>query len=143
MNDRSWPRIGVLAIQGDYAAHADALTECGAIPSLVKIGEDLRPDGRSLDGLVLPGGESTTMLKFLEKHQFFDVLKDYCETHPVFSMPLSSEMLTAARSIQPSCRQRLHFPAAHSRWSSYELRALPKSVRELRCWRDEKALPCW
>lgn len=85
MNDRSRPRIGVLAIQGDYAAHADALTECGAIPSLVKIGEDLRPDGRSLDGLVLPGGESTTMLKFLEKHQFFDVLKDYCETHPVFA----------------------------------------------------------
>jgi 5'-phosphate synthase pdxT subunit len=85
LNDRSRPRIGVLAIQGDYAAHADALTECGAMPSLVKTAEDLHPDGQSLDGLVLPGGESTTMLKFLEKHQFFDTLKDYCLVHPVFA----------------------------------------------------------
>jgi 5'-phosphate synthase pdxT subunit len=85
LNDRSRPRIGVLAIQGDYAAHAEALTETGADPSMVKTAEDLRQNGQSLDGLVLPGGESTTMLKFLEERQFFDVLKDYCQTHPVFA----------------------------------------------------------
>jgi 5'-phosphate synthase pdxT subunit len=75
------PRIGVLAIQGDYAAHAEALSETGAEPVEIRKPEELA----NLDGLVLPGGESTTMLKFLEKHQFFDALKDYCATHPVFA----------------------------------------------------------
>jgi len=77
-------RIGVLAIQGDYAAHAEALTEAGAIPSLVKTPEDLRLDGQSLDGLILPGGESTTMLKFLGKRHFFEALEQFCASRPVF-----------------------------------------------------------
>jgi len=75
------PRIGVLAIQGDYAAHAEALSETGAEPVEIRKPEELA----NLDGLVLPGGESITMLKFLEKHQFFDALKDYCETHPILA----------------------------------------------------------
>lgn len=74
------PRIGVLAIQGDYAAHADALAETGAIPIEVRNREELG----DLDGLILPGGESTTMLKFLERDHLFDDLKQFCATHPVF-----------------------------------------------------------
>ena len=74
------PRIGVLAIQGDYAAHADALLEAGAAPVEIRRREELH----DLDGLILPGGESTTMLKFLERHQFFDELRHFCSTHPVF-----------------------------------------------------------
>jgi len=50
------PRIGILAIQGDYAAHADALTESGAEPVEVRKPDQLE----GLDGLILPGGESTT-----------------------------------------------------------------------------------
>ena len=57
------PRIGVLAIQGDYAAHAEALAEAGATPVEVRKREELV----DLDGLILPGGESTTILKFLER----------------------------------------------------------------------------
>lgn len=74
------PRIGVLAIQGDYAAHAEALSEAGAIPVEVRKAEELA----NLDGLILPGGESTTMLKFLERRHLFDDLKQFCSTHPVF-----------------------------------------------------------
>lgn len=74
------PRIGVLAIQGDYAAHADALEEAGAEPVEVRKPEQL--DG--LDGLILPGGESTTVLRFLDRLNFFDVLKDFCSSKPVF-----------------------------------------------------------
>ena len=81
MTQSTRPRIGVLAIQGDYAAHAEALSETGAEPVEIRKPEELA----NLDGLVLPGGESTTMLKFLEKHQFFDALKDYCETHPILA----------------------------------------------------------
>lgn len=73
-------RIGVLAIQGDYAAHAQALTEAGADPVEVR-----KPDQLAgLDGLILPGGESTTVLRFLEKHRFFDQLVEFGGTKPVF-----------------------------------------------------------
>jgi 5'-phosphate synthase pdxT subunit len=74
------PRIGVLAIQGDYEAHAEALNEAGAHPVEVRKPEQL--DG--LDGLILPGGESTTVLRFLDRLHFFDVLKDFCASKPVF-----------------------------------------------------------
>ncbi len=73
-------RIGVLAIQGDYAAHATALAEAGASPVLVRKPEELR----ELDGLILPGGESTTILRFLQKHNFLEELRQFCSSRPVF-----------------------------------------------------------
>jgi 5'-phosphate synthase pdxT subunit len=79
------PRIGVLALQGDYAAHAAALEEAGAVASEVRKPADLNgPDGEGLDGIVLPGGESTTMLKFLERHGLFEALEDFCQGKPTF-----------------------------------------------------------
>ncbi len=74
------PLIGVLAIQGDYAAHAAALNEAGAEPVLVRTPEELS----NLDGLIIPGGESTTMLRFLERGGFLDSLKAFAETKPTF-----------------------------------------------------------
>jgi pyridoxal 5'-phosphate synthase pdxT subunit len=74
------PRIGVLAIQGDYEAHAAALTEAGASAFLVKTPEALA----SLDGLIMPGGESTTMLKFLDRAGFFDALQLFARQKPIF-----------------------------------------------------------
>jgi 5'-phosphate synthase pdxT subunit len=74
------PRIGVLAIQGDYEAHAAALRESAAEPSLVKTAAGLN----DLDGLVLPGGESTTMLKFLERDGLLEALQAFAERKPVF-----------------------------------------------------------
>jgi 5'-phosphate synthase pdxT subunit len=97
------PRIGVLAIQGNYASHAQALSEAGACPSLVKTPKDLRLDGQSLDGLVLPGGESTTMLKFLEKHRFFEVLQEFCGTRPVFGT-CAGVILLAREVLNPAQR---------------------------------------
>jgi pyridoxal 5'-phosphate synthase pdxT subunit len=55
-------RIGVLAVQGDFAAHSRVLRELGAEPSEVRIPEDLT----GLDGLVIPGGESTTITMGIE-----------------------------------------------------------------------------
>jgi 5'-phosphate synthase pdxT subunit len=74
------PLIGVLAIQGDYAAHAEALAETGAEPAEVRKPDELA----GLDGLILPGGESTTILRFLEKHSFFEALEEFCGCKPVF-----------------------------------------------------------
>lgn len=72
--------IGVLALQGAYDAHAQTLRKLGANPRLVRLPGDL--DG--LDGLIMPGGESTTMLKFLEQRGFFDVLKIFVHSIPAF-----------------------------------------------------------
>lgn len=55
------PRIGVLAIQGDFAAHMATLHEAGAEVYEVRKAAELR----QVDGLVIPGGESTTLLKFI------------------------------------------------------------------------------
>lgn len=76
---RMLPRIGILAIQGDYAAHAEALVESGAEPVEVRKPDELA----GLDGLILPGGESTTILRFL-KRGFFEALEQFCASKPVF-----------------------------------------------------------
>ncbi|HTB96688.1 MAG TPA: pyridoxal 5'-phosphate synthase glutaminase subunit PdxT [Terracidiphilus sp.] len=73
-------RIGVLAIQGDFASHAEALTDVGAEPIEVRRADQLG----DLDGLILPGGESTTMLRFLEKNGLFEALQSFCAERPVF-----------------------------------------------------------
>lgn len=72
--------IGVLALQGAYGAHAKALIALGAIPRLVRVPKELE----GLDGLIMPGGESTTMLKFLERNAFFDILQTYVKSTPTF-----------------------------------------------------------
>ncbi|MBL8114543.1 MAG: pyridoxal 5'-phosphate synthase glutaminase subunit PdxT [Acidobacteria bacterium] len=54
--------IGILALQGDFAAHAEALARLGAETSLVKTAEEVLAAG----AIVLPGGESTTMWKLME-----------------------------------------------------------------------------
>ena len=72
--------IGVLALQGAYDVHARRLTELGAIPRLVRRPEEL--DG--LDGLIIPGGESTTILKFLERNDFFALLESFVQHKPTF-----------------------------------------------------------
>jgi 5'-phosphate synthase pdxT subunit len=74
------PRIGVLAIQGDYDAHAQALREAGAEPVLVRKPEELA----DIDGLIIPGGESTTFLKFLERDGFLGALRKFVEDKPTF-----------------------------------------------------------
>ncbi|WP_424221160.1 pyridoxal 5'-phosphate synthase glutaminase subunit PdxT [Acidipila rosea] len=80
MNATQPLRIGVLAIQGDYDAHATALNELGAQSILVR-----KPDQLTgLDGLIIPGGESTTFLKFLERDGFLKSLQSFVQTTPTF-----------------------------------------------------------
>ena len=100
------PRIGILALQGDYAAHAAALAEAGAEPSLVKTTEDLRPDSDSaIDALVLPGGESSTMLKFLDSRGLFHALQEFCASRPVFGTCAGAILL--AREVRNPAQRSL------------------------------------
>jgi 5'-phosphate synthase pdxT subunit len=73
--------VGVLAIQGDFAAHARAIRALGHRARNVKAAEHL--DG--LQALVLPGGESTTMLKLLHEERLWEPLSVFCRSgRPVF-----------------------------------------------------------
>jgi len=101
LTEKKPPKIGVLAIQGDYAAHAEALAESGAEPVEVR-----KPDHLAdLDGLILPGGESTTVLRFLEKQGFFEVLQAFCETKPVFGTCAGAILL--AREVRNPAQRSL------------------------------------
>jgi len=64
--------IGVLALQGDFEAHALVLARLGAEPRIVRTPRDL--DG--IDGLVIPGGESTTMSLGIEREGLAEPLRD-------------------------------------------------------------------
>ena len=89
--------IGVLALQGAYAAHVKTLDGLGATTKLVRVPAELE----GLDGLVMPGGESTTMLKFLERHGFFDVLKSFVATTPTFGT-CAGAILLAKDVVSPA-----------------------------------------
>lgn len=93
------PRIGVLAIQGNFASHAQALTEAGAEPVEIRKPGELA----GLDGLILPGGESTTMLKFLDKHGFFKALQEFCGKKTIFGT-CAGAILLAREVLNPAQR---------------------------------------
>jgi 5'-phosphate synthase pdxT subunit len=91
------PRVGVLAIQGDFAAHAQALLEAGADAVEVRTAAQLT----GLDGIVLPGGESTTFLKFLERDGFLDALRQFVAAKPTFGT-CAGCILLATHVTQPA-----------------------------------------
>jgi 5'-phosphate synthase pdxT subunit len=66
-------KIGIVAIQGDFAAHAAMLQELGAETVEVRTVQDLE----GCDGIVLPGGESTTQLQFLKEEGLFDAIQKF------------------------------------------------------------------
>ena len=73
-------KVGVLSLQGDFAAHGAALERAGAEPVYVR--EPAQLD--EIDGLILPGGESTTMLKLLHYENLYDAVAGFGKRKPVF-----------------------------------------------------------
>ena len=73
-------KVGVISLQGDFAAHGAALERAGAVPVYVRERSQLG----EIDGLILPGGESTTMLKLLRNENLFDDLAEFGRRKPMF-----------------------------------------------------------
>jgi len=73
-------KVGVLSLQGDFAAHGAAVERAGALPVYVRERSQLG----EIDGLILPGGESSTMLKLLHYENLFDDVVDYGRRKPMF-----------------------------------------------------------
>lgn len=93
-------RIGVLALQGDFEAHAIALTRAGAQPVEVRSAEDLD----KIDGLVIPGGESTTMWKLLDRENLIGKLREFGSQRPIFGTCAGAILLASdvTNPAQPS-----------------------------------------
>lgn len=123
------PRVGVLAIQGDYEAHARALREAGAEAVLVRKPDELN----GLDGLVLPGGESTTFLKFLERDGFLGALREFVATKPTFGTCAGCILL--AREVLHPAQESLGVLRATVERNAYG-RQIDSSIQTL-----ETALP--
>jgi 5'-phosphate synthase pdxT subunit len=73
--------VGILAVQGDFEKHAQMLDRIGAAWKLVKHTSDLS----GVDALIMPGGESTTMLKFFKQEGLGPAVKEFAaQGKPIF-----------------------------------------------------------
>jgi 5'-phosphate synthase pdxT subunit len=90
------PKIGVLALQGDFEAHEKALARAGADPVEIRTKKQLE----EANGLVIPGGESTTMLKLLREEDLFDALREFGVRKPIFGT-CAGAILLASRVTNP------------------------------------------
>jgi len=87
-------RIGILALQGDFEAHARTLVRLGAEPVFVRTAADLD----TVDALIVPGGESTTMLKLLHAENLLAPLADFGRRRPIFGTCAGAILLAAGVS---------------------------------------------
>jgi 5'-phosphate synthase pdxT subunit len=89
--------IGVLALQGDFRAHARVVEELGAGAREIRTPAQI--DG--LDGLILPGGESTTLLKLMEGHGFEQAMIDFHRNGKALFGTCAGMILLARRVLSP------------------------------------------
>ena len=104
-------KIGVLALQGDFALHRKALDRVGVASVEVRMPRQLD----EVAGLIMPGGESTTLLKLMEAWDFVPALeKFHAAGKPIFGT--CAGMILLAREVQnpPSSRSA----SSTSRWSA-------------------------
>jgi 5'-phosphate synthase pdxT subunit len=73
-------KVGILSLQGDFEAHGAAVERAGAEPVFVREPEQFG----AIDGLIIPGGESTTMLKLLRYEGLLEKLAEFGARKPVF-----------------------------------------------------------
>jgi len=88
-------RIGVLALQGDFALHARALEKCGV--EAVEVRKPAELD--DIDGLIMPGGESTTLLKLMDAWDFVPALEKFHSAgKPIFGT--CAGLIVLAREVE-------------------------------------------
>jgi len=75
-------RVGILGYQGCIEPHEAIFKSLGVPYARVRTTEELA----SVDRLIIPGGESTTMLKFLKLHSMIGSIRDFARTHPVWGI---------------------------------------------------------
>jgi 5'-phosphate synthase pdxT subunit len=94
--NNSQPVVGVLALQGDFEAHRSALERAGAQAKPVRTAAELQ----DVDGLIIPGGESTAMLKLLDYENMFEPLREFGAQKPIFGT-CAGAILLASEVVNP------------------------------------------
>src|SRR5437588_4459328 len=115
--------VGVLTIQGDFDAHKTRLEELAAKVILIRKPEQLD----SVDALIVPGGESSTMLRFLERDNFFEKLRDFVRAKPSFGACAGAILL--AKTVGNPSQQSLGALDIHVRRNAYG-RQLESEIRQ-------------
>src|SRR5512135_1134260 len=91
-------KIGVLALQGDFAEHVQALRRIGAEPVEVRLPEQLE----GLDGLIIPGGEATTIGKLAVAYHLMEPLEQFGREKAIWGTCAGAIFLSRdARRSQP------------------------------------------
>jgi pyridoxal 5'-phosphate synthase pdxT subunit len=92
--------VGILALQGDFDAHRKAVERAGGHAVEVRTAKELE----ACDGLIVPGGESTTMLKLLDIEKLTAPLRQFAARKPVFGTCAGAILLahSVTRPSQPS-----------------------------------------
>ena len=85
--------IGILAIQGDFEKHKRIVEKLGQTAIEVKTSLELN----KTDALIIPGGESTTILKLINQSDLKRTLKKYAQTHPI--MGTCAGLILLAREV--------------------------------------------
>jgi pyridoxal 5'-phosphate synthase pdxT subunit len=125
--------IGVLAIQGDYEAHKVRLEQLGAKVILVRKPAQLN----KIDGIVIPGGESSTFLNFLAEQGFLEKLRDFVSTKPTFGTCAGAILL--AKQVENPPQLSLDAMDIRVRRNAYG-RQIDSSIREARTKLGDKPL---
>jgi pyridoxal 5'-phosphate synthase glutaminase subunit Pdx2 len=73
-------KVGVLALQGDFAEHCQSLSQLGVEAIEVRLPEQIE----DLDGLIIPGGESTTIGKLMDAYGFIEPLRAFAQTRGIW-----------------------------------------------------------
>lgn len=124
-------KIGILAIQGDFAAHARSLEKLGVEFVYVRAAEDLH----GASGLILPGGESTTHMKMLAETGLDEAIRKLAASGGAFFGTCAGAILLA-REVKSPAQQSLGFidmtvvRNAYGRQLSSEVLMLPTKLRE-------------
>jgi pyridoxal 5'-phosphate synthase pdxT subunit len=126
-------KIGVLAIQGDYEAHKARLEQLGAEVTLVRKPEQLD----AIDGIVIPGGESSTFLNFLAERGFLEKLRDFVSTKPTFGTCAGAILL--AKHVENPPQQSLEAMDIRIRRNAYG-RQIDSSIRQAQSKLGDKPL---
>ncbi len=83
--------IGVLALQGDFDRHKTALKKAGANVVEIRMPEQLR----GCDGLIIPGGESTTLTKLMSLYHFYEPIINFAKKYPIMGTCAGLIMLSS------------------------------------------------
>ena len=118
-------KVGVLSLQGDFAAHGAALERAGALPVYVRERSQLA----EIEGLILPGGESSTMLKLLHYENLFDELAAFGRRKPMFGTCAGAILM--ARDVTNPAQESLNLMDIEVERNAYG-RQLDSRVVELK-----------